>query len=55
LIGGWVGLKAGLDDMEKGKFLPLMGLKLRSLGRPVAILMRYPGSLIITMTTIAAL
>jgi hypothetical protein len=25
-IGGWVGLRAGLDDMEKWKFLPLPGL-----------------------------
>jgi hypothetical protein len=33
-IGGWVGPRAGLDDMEKRKFLTLPGLKLRPLGRP---------------------
>jgi hypothetical protein len=29
-----VGPRAGLDKMEKGKFLPLPGLQLRPLGRP---------------------
>jgi hypothetical protein len=33
-IGGWVGPRAGLDDVEKGKFLTLPGLELRPLGRP---------------------
>jgi hypothetical protein len=33
-IGGWVDPRAGLDDMEKRKFLTLQGLKLRPLGRP---------------------
>jgi hypothetical protein len=33
-IGGWVGPRAGLDDVEKGKFLTLQGLELRPLGRP---------------------
>jgi hypothetical protein len=33
-IGGWVGLRAGLDDMEKRNFLTLPGHKLRPLGRP---------------------
>jgi hypothetical protein len=33
-IGGWVDLRAGLDDLEKRKFLTLPGLKLRPLGRP---------------------
>jgi hypothetical protein len=33
-IGGWVDSSAGLDDMEKRKFLTLPGLELRSLGRP---------------------
>jgi hypothetical protein len=32
---GWVDSRAGLDDMEKIKFLTLPGLKLRPLGRPV--------------------
>jgi hypothetical protein len=33
-IGGWVGPRAGLDDVEKRKFLTLPRLKLRPLGRP---------------------
>jgi hypothetical protein len=33
-IGGWVDHRAGLDDVEKRKFLTLLGLELRSLGRP---------------------
>jgi hypothetical protein len=33
-IGGWVGPGAGLDDVEKRKFLTLPGLELRLLGRP---------------------
>jgi hypothetical protein len=36
-IGGWVGPRAGLDDVEKRKFLTLPGLELRPLGRPVRI------------------
>jgi hypothetical protein len=31
-IGGWVGPRAGLDDVEKRKFLTLPGLELRPLG-----------------------
>jgi hypothetical protein len=33
-IGGWVDLRASLDDLEKRKFLTLPGLELRSLGCP---------------------
>jgi hypothetical protein len=33
-IGGWVDLRAGLDYVEKRKFLTLSGLELRLLGRP---------------------
>jgi hypothetical protein len=33
-IGGWVGPRAGLDYMEKRKFLTLPGLELRPLRRP---------------------
>jgi hypothetical protein len=33
-IGGWVGPRAGLDDVEKKKFFTLLGLEIRSLGRP---------------------
>jgi hypothetical protein len=31
---GWVDLIAGLDDLEKRKFLTPPGLELRPLGRP---------------------
>jgi hypothetical protein len=33
-IGGWVGPRAGLDDVEKRKFLPPPGLELQALCRP---------------------
>jgi hypothetical protein len=33
-IGGWVGPRVGLDDLEERKFLALPGLELRPLGRP---------------------
>jgi hypothetical protein len=33
-IGGWVDPRAGLDDVEKKKFLTQTGLELRHLGRP---------------------
>jgi hypothetical protein len=43
-----VGLRAGLDDMEKRKFLTLPGLELRPLGRPASrqslYRLRYSGS-----------
>jgi hypothetical protein len=32
-IGGWVGPRAGMDDLEKSKFLTLSGLELRPLSR----------------------
>jgi truncated hemoglobin YjbI len=35
-LHGWVCPRAGLDDMEKWKFLPLPGLELRPLGRPAS-------------------
>jgi hypothetical protein len=38
-----VGPRAGLDNVETRKFLNVPGLELRSLGRPVAIPIRYPG------------
>jgi hypothetical protein len=48
LIGGWVGPRAGLDDVEKRKFLTLPGLGLRPLGRAARgqslYRLRYPGS-----------
>jgi hypothetical protein len=47
-IGGWVSPRAGLDDMEKSKFLTFLGLELRTLGRPArsqsVYRLRYPGS-----------
>jgi hypothetical protein len=33
-IGGWVDLRAGVDDVEKRKFLILLGLEFRPIGRP---------------------
>jgi hypothetical protein len=33
-IGGSVGLRTGINDMEMGKFLTLPGLELRPHGRP---------------------
>jgi hypothetical protein len=35
-IGDWVGSRAGLDDVEKRRFLTLPGLELRPLGRPAS-------------------
>jgi hypothetical protein len=46
--GGWVGSRAGLDDVENGKFLPLPGLEIQPLGRPASsqslYRLRYPSS-----------
>jgi hypothetical protein len=46
-LGGWMGPKAGLDDVEKRKFLTLPRLELRPLVRPVRnqslYRLRYPG------------
>jgi hypothetical protein len=48
-IGGWVNPRAGLEDMEKWKFLTLPGLEVRPLGHPAGsqslYRLRYPGSL----------
>jgi hypothetical protein len=45
---GWVGPRAGLDEVEKRKFLNLPGLELRLRGRPARsqslYRLRYPGS-----------
>jgi hypothetical protein len=45
----WVDPSAGLDDVEKRKFLTLPGLELRPLCRPAPsqwlYRMRYPGSI----------
>jgi hypothetical protein len=47
-IGGWVGPRIGLDDMERRKILPLSGLELQPLRRPARsqslYQLRYPGS-----------
>jgi hypothetical protein len=46
LVRGWVGPRAGLDDVEKRKFLTLSGLELRPFGRPTRsqslYRLRYP-------------
>jgi hypothetical protein len=46
-IGGWVGPRTGLEDMERRKVLPLPGLELRPLDRPARsqslYRLRYPG------------
>jgi hypothetical protein len=48
LIGGWVGPRTGLDEMEKRKFLALPGLEIRPLSRQarsqLLYRLRYPGS-----------
>jgi hypothetical protein len=33
-IGGWVDPRAGMKEVEKKKFLTLLGLELRSVGHP---------------------
>jgi hypothetical protein len=33
-VGGWVGPRAGLDDLEKRKFLTQPGFELQPLSRP---------------------
>jgi hypothetical protein len=47
-IGGWVGLRASLDGVEKRRFLTLPGLELRPLCRPACsqslYRLRYPVS-----------
>jgi hypothetical protein len=46
--GGWATPRAGLDDVEKRKFLTLPGFELRTLGHPARnqslYRLRYPGS-----------
>jgi hypothetical protein len=48
-IGGWVGPRADMDDVEKRKFLTLRGLELRPLRRPARsqslYRLPYPGSI----------
>jgi hypothetical protein len=47
-IGGWVGPRTGLADMDNRIFLPLPGLELRHFGRPARsqslYRLRYPHS-----------
>jgi hypothetical protein len=49
-IGGWVDLRAGLDDVRERKFLTLLGLELRPLGRPARseslYRLRHPGNVL---------
>jgi hypothetical protein len=46
-IGGWVGPRTGLDDVEKRKFLTLPGFEIRTRRRPARSQslygLRYPG------------
>jgi hypothetical protein len=48
-IGGWVVPKAGIDYVEKRKFLTLLGMELRPFGRPARsqslYRLRFPGPL----------
>jgi hypothetical protein len=44
-IGGWVDPRAGLDDLEKRRFLTLLGLELRPLSYPVRSLSLIPTAL----------
>jgi hypothetical protein len=47
-IGGWMGLRIGLDDVEKRKIFPLPGLELQPLsrlgGNQSLYLLRYPST-----------
>jgi hypothetical protein len=47
-MGGWVGSRAGMNDVEKRKLLTLPGFELRPLGRPTRrqslYRLSYPGS-----------
>jgi hypothetical protein len=47
-LQGWVDPRAGLEDLEKSKFLTLPGLELRPLRRPArsqsVYRLRYSGS-----------
>jgi hypothetical protein len=51
-IGGWVGPRTDLDDVEKRKFLTLPGLEIRHLGRPARSQslhrLSYPGLILLT-------
>jgi hypothetical protein len=53
-IGGWLDPRAGLNDVEKRKFLTVPGLELRPLGGPARsqslYRLRYPGSQIANRT-----
>jgi hypothetical protein len=54
-IGGWVDPRARLDDVEKRRFLNLLGLKLQHLGHPASsqslYRLRYSGSTQICCTS----
>jgi hypothetical protein len=51
-IGGWLNPRVGLDDVEKRKFLTLLGLELRTFRRPARsqslYRLLYPGSYVST-------
>jgi hypothetical protein len=52
-IGGYLGPRTGMDDVERRKILPLPGLEFRPLGRPARsqslYRLSYPGSLVIVV------
>jgi hypothetical protein len=54
-IGGWLGPRAGPDDVEKRKSLTQLGLELRPLGRPACsqslYRLNYPNSSFILINT----
>jgi hypothetical protein len=41
-IGGWVGPRAGVDDVERRKFLVLPSFETRTLDRPAPYLVAIP-------------
>jgi hypothetical protein len=54
-VGGWVNPRAGLDHLERRKFLTLPGLELRPLRRPARsqslYRLSYPGSFATNIST----
>jgi hypothetical protein len=51
-IGSWVDQRAGVDDVERRKFLPPLGLNLRPLGRPAHSQSLYRLRYISSMSTL---
>jgi hypothetical protein len=52
-VGGWVGPRSDLDDVERKNSLPLPGLELRPLGRTIpTVLLSYRATYIILVACI---